>query len=106
MINQMMPDELKQLMDEKRELLLLDCREQYEWDEVHIPSAKHIPIGEMQLRLDELANYKNKKVVVQCRSGQRSQTIVHLLLANGFVDVSNLAGGILEWIDCGHPVTH
>lgn len=77
--------------------LLLDVREPSEYTEVHAPNATLIPLGQLGTRLDEIASYKDKPIVVMCRSGRRSAKAVHLLQEAGYSHVSNIAGGILAW---------
>lgn len=84
-------------MVETKNAVIIDVREQSEWDESHIPGAIHIPLGEVKNRLVELEAYKDQPIVMQCRSGRRSAIAGNLLLEAGFEDVSNLKGGILAW---------
>jgi rhodanese-related sulfurtransferase len=78
-------------------VLLLDVREPSEYAEVHAADAKLIPLGELSSHLTELANYKDKPVLVMCRSGHRSSKAVSLLREAGFQQVSNVKGGIRAW---------
>ena len=79
------------------EYLLLDVRTQEEYDEGHIEGSTLIPLGELENRLDEISDYKDKPVLVYCRSGNRSLTASNTLIDNGFTDVHNLLGGIGAW---------
>lgn len=81
-------------------VFLLDVREPFEWAESHIPGATHIPLGELQQRLDELP--ADQEVVVVCRSGNRSQTGRDILLAAGWEQVTSMSGGILDWQAAGY----
>jgi rhodanese-related sulfurtransferase len=84
--------------------LVLDVREDKEWSEGHIPNAKHIPLGQLSGRLAELDKYKGKPIVVNCRSGNRSNTACRSLKKAGFEHAHNLAGGIIAWEETGLPV--
>ncbi|MCA9839495.1 MAG: rhodanese-like domain-containing protein [Trueperaceae bacterium] len=75
--------------------LLIDVREQNEYDELHIPGSILLPLSELQERYSELP--KDKPLIMQCRSGGRSGRATEFLLANGYEDVVNMAGGILAW---------
>lgn len=77
--------------------LLLDVREPDEYATVHAPNAKLIPLGELNARLPEIAAYKDKPIVVMCRSGRRSAQAVSLLKDAGYTQVSNMKGGIQSW---------
>lgn len=87
---------------DREEWLFLDVREQYEWDEAHIEWATLIPLGQLEDRHDELP--KDRKIVVVCRSGNRSIEGRDILLAADFTDVTSMAGGMNDWINLGFPV--
>jgi len=89
--------ELKQLIDEKKDFQLIDVREQYEFDEANI-NGELIPMGEVMENVDKIS--KDKQVVVHCRSGKRSATVINALESQfGFTNLYNLKGGILAYID-------
>jgi rhodanese-related sulfurtransferase len=81
--------------------LILDVREQDEWDAGHVEGATLIPLGELANRLSELP--QDTQIIVMCKSGNRSAKGRDLLLANGFTQVTSLAGGITAWIEAGLP---
>lgn len=80
--------------------LLVDVREQNEFDEVRIPGAQLLPLSELTARYEDLP--KDRPIIAQCRSGKRSAQATDFLRAQG-LDVVNLAGGILAWRDEGLP---
>lgn len=86
--------QLKAMMDNKEDFQLIDVREETEFEHCNI-GGELIPIGTVMDNLDKIL--KDKKVVVHCRSGGRSGTIVQLLTAQGFENLYNLKGGILAW---------
>ena len=77
--------------------LLLDVREPAEWEAARIEGARLVPLGELAVRVGELAAWRQKRVVVHCRSGARSAKAAKLLQEQGFDDVWNLTGGIQAW---------
>ncbi|MFA5824934.1 MAG: rhodanese-like domain-containing protein [Gallionellaceae bacterium] len=81
----------------KQGALLLDVREPDEYSALHAPDAKLIPLGQLNSRMQEIAAYKDKPIVVMCRSGRRSAQAVSLLKDAGYSQVSNVKGGILSW---------
>ncbi len=89
-------DELKQRMDAGENLNLFDVREQHEYDEYNI-GATLIPLGLLPSRLSEIESLKNEEVIVHCRSGARSANAKMFLEDNGFTNVRNLLGGMLDW---------
>ncbi|MBK8051415.1 MAG: rhodanese-like domain-containing protein [Anaerolineales bacterium] len=87
---------------EQPNVVILDVREQDEWDAGHIPGAVHIPMGEVPARIAEIPT--DKTVIVQCRSGNRSSQITDFLRGKGMNNVHNLAGGLNAWSAAGLPV--
>lgn len=96
MLPEMTVEELKQKMDAKEEIYVLDVREPNEYLICNL-GATLIPLGELQRRVGELD--PDKHIVVHCRSGKRSADAVDFLRRQGFEKVQNLAGGILAWAD-------
>jgi len=84
--------------------LVLDVREPDEFKSGYLRGAKLIPVGALSERLDEIEKFKNKPVLVYCRSGNRSVTASNILTKAGFEDVSNLVGGITAWQADNYPV--
>jgi rhodanese-related sulfurtransferase len=84
--------------------LVLDVRESAEFAAGHLPRARHIPLGELGRRVDEIAKFKEKPVVVTCRSGARSGSACRTLRKAGFTNVHNLKGGIGAWQQASLPV--
>lgn len=88
--------ELKKLIDEKADFQLVDVREQYEFDDANLQGVL-IPMGEVMSRSNEIA--KDKQVVVHCRSGARSASVINALESQGFNNLYNLQGGIIAYIN-------
>jgi adenylyltransferase/sulfurtransferase len=87
--------ELKAMLDAKEDFTLIDVREEYEFDAANI-GGHLIPMGDVMERVAEVP--KDKKVVVHCRSGKRSATVIGALEQNfGFTNLINLKGGIMAW---------
>jgi len=83
------------------ESVLLDVREQYEWDAVHAPQATHLALSTMQSGPVDLAEDANYLVI--CASGARSQTVATALTEAGYSAV-NVIGGMAAWEQAGGPV--
>ena len=93
------PEELKNLMDSGQETLLVDVREPYEHTEFNIGGLE-IPLGRFHsMDVDELDEYKNKEIILYCRSGNRSGQACLILDSLGFEHTFNLQGGMLAWRD-------
>jgi rhodanese-related sulfurtransferase len=82
-------------------VVLLDVREQEEWDAGHAPQAVHIPMSELAGRLGEVSN--DGEVYVVCRSGGRSARVTAYLNQNGW-DAQNVDGGMQTWHAQGRPL--
>ncbi|OUE09317.1 rhodanese-like domain-containing protein [Clavibacter michiganensis] len=80
---------------------LLDVREPDEWEAGHSAAAHHIPLGDLQARVDELPT--DEHIVVVCRSGHRSSLATQALLRGGFA-ASNITGGMHAWSEMGGDV--
>ncbi|QEE15430.2 rhodanese-like domain-containing protein [Promethearchaeum syntrophicum] len=84
-------------------LIILDVRNQDEYDSGHLNNSILIPLGELESRLNEIIQYNNTEIIVYCRSGSRSLSASNILASNGFFKVYNMLGGITTWIDAGYP---
>lgn len=91
-------EELKQKLDNKEDFVFIDVREQHEYDEFNL-GAKLIPLGSLPGALNELEAFKEKEIVIHCRSGARSGNAKNFLAQMGYKNVRNLLGGVLRWID-------
>ena len=77
------------------EVTLLDVRQDWEYEEFHLPGAKLLPLDQLADRLAEIP--RDKPLLVYCRSGTRSAAAAALLAGQGFPDVSNILGGVMAW---------
>lgn len=90
--------EVKQLLDKKNDVVLLDVRTEAEYTGAlgHIETSILIPLQELTARVDELQPYKEKRIIIYCRSGNRSQVAAKILMKKGY-DVVNMLGGMIAW---------
>lgn len=84
--------------------LLLDVRSPGEFSEGYLEGAKNIPVSDLGSRISEISAHKANVVVVYCRSGGRSSMAAQILAANGFSQVTNVSGGILDWASKSLPI--
>jgi rhodanese-related sulfurtransferase len=90
---------LKQLIDSKKAIELLDVREPSEHDEFNI-GGHFIPLGQiMSFQFDEIEHLKDTEIFVYCRSGQRSLQACMFLEQAGFEKVTNIEGGMNAWLE-------
>ena len=95
--------ELKNMLDEKQKLTVLDVRRENEWDEGHLKEAMRIYLGHLPKQTDQLD--PNKPIVVICKTGKRSSFGTSILLKAGFKNVYNCLGGMEAWKKAGFPLT-
>lgn len=84
--------------------IVVDVRDRKEFEAGHIVAALNIPYSALESRIDELAKYKDKPVIIACRMGQHAGAAGTLLRKRGFQNVSRLAGGMAEWLNQNLPV--
>lgn len=88
----------------RSDAVVLDVRDAAEFTAGHIPNSRHIPVGEIGKRLKELEKFKQRPIIVNCRSGTRSASACAVLRKNGFEQVVSLRGGMLGWQQASMPV--
>ena len=92
------PLEVKAMLDaNKSDIMLLDVREQWEYDLCHIPNSIHIPLSDITTRISELQ--KSGPIIIICHNGRRSLNIGLELITKGFDNVINLKGGVDQSAD-------
>ena len=96
MYEQISAEEAKKIMDSGEEHIILDTREQDEFDEGHIPNAILIPYTEIENKAEERLPDKDKLILVYCRSGRRSKIAAESLAKLGYTNVKEF-GGIIDW---------
>lgn len=95
------PAEVYEIITNDEDYIILDVRNQDEYNEGHLGKALLIPVDELGERIDELN--ENKPIIVYCRSGVRSSIAASILIENGFTQVYDM-GGILDWQEEGFPI--
>jgi len=88
--------ELKEKLDRKEGLVLIDVREPHEHETFSV-GGRLIPMGNFPAAAQELEAHKDDEIVVYCRSGRRSAAVQQMLEEEGFTNVRNLVGGMLAW---------
>ncbi|MRH42545.1 rhodanese-like domain-containing protein [Aquibacillus halophilus] len=87
-------NEVHNLLESGKKLNIIDVREDEEVEQGIIPEAVHIPLGQVESRMNELD--KSKEYIIVCRSGRRSANASEFLQIHGF-ETTNMTGGMLEW---------
>ena len=89
-------EEAKQIMDTEEGYIILDAREQDEYDAGHIPGAILIPYTQIEAKASEMLADKDQLILVYCRSGRRSKIAAEALVELGYTNIKEF-GGILDW---------
>jgi rhodanese-related sulfurtransferase len=92
--------ELSEILEKDPSTVLIDVREQDEFDEVNL-SGQLIPMSEFEDRFAEIP--KEGPVYIYCRSGRRSRTAIEFLKSKGYANCVNVTGGILAWLNEVNP---
>ena len=97
-------EETSQIIQHDSSVVLLDVRNLDEWNSSagHLTNALLIPLQELQSRRSTLEPFRDRRIIVYCRSGTRSRKAVRMLITEGFNAV-NMRGGMREWNDRGLP---
>ncbi|HEX2437378.1 MAG TPA: rhodanese-like domain-containing protein [Methylomirabilota bacterium] len=94
-MSEISPQDLKARIDRPGAPVLLDVRQDWETQLCRLPNAVHIPIEELELRVEELN--AQDEIVVYCHMGVRSAAVAEYLRSLGFAKVRNLTGGVDSW---------
>lgn len=93
---------LAHLIGETEEnFILLDVREDYEWDEGRIFGAIHMGRGLLECMIEEILEDKSAPIIVCCRGGNRSVLAAKSLKDLGYTSVRSLKGGVTAWVEAG-----
>lgn len=94
-MNEISPRDATAILQQPGKAVLLDVRELAELESGFVADARHIPMGEIPRRLNELD--RDRIVICMCHLGGRSAHVAAFLRTQGFKDVRNLTGGIEAW---------
>jgi len=84
-------------MVEEEGALIVDVREKAEYKTAHIPGSRNLPLSRIRSELGKLERYRDRPIIVGCRSGSRSRRASVILKKGGFNRVYNLKGGVIAW---------
>ncbi|WP_097026720.1 rhodanese-like domain-containing protein [Clostridium peptidivorans] len=96
-VKNLSPEEAHKLINENKDVIILDVRTKEEFSSGHMPEAKSFPMHEILSRIDELESFKDKPILVYCASGGRSPIAIKHLLKNNFTNIYHLNKGISAW---------
>jgi rhodanese-related sulfurtransferase len=111
-VKEIMPWDLEERIEENPDLLILDVREPYEFDEMHIQGSLNVPRGILESACEwdyeetepELVRARKREIVIVCRSGYRSVLAAHSMQVLGYENVCSLKTGLRGWKDYEQPL--
>lgn len=111
-VREIFPWDLTERLEENPDLLLLDVREPYEFEAMHIKGSINVPRGILESACEwdyeetvpELVEARDREVVVICRSGYRSVLVAHVMQRMGYTNVVSLKTGLRGWNDFEQPM--
>ena len=111
-VRELMPWDLEERLQQNPDLLLVDVREPYEFDAMHIAGSMNVPRGILESACEwdyeetepELVRARDREVIVVCRSGYRSVLAANSMLLLGYRDVASLKTGLRGWKDYEQPL--
>jgi rhodanese-related sulfurtransferase len=98
-------EETQKILATDASVLLLDVRTPQEYKSGHLANSLLIPVQELELRVHELGQYKERTIIAYCRTGNRSGRAAAILMNRGF-SAMNMEGGIVRWNEMKFPVVH
>lgn len=92
-----------QKINREKALIIDVCTEQ-EYDAGHLPGARHIPLGELQTRLPQIAQDKNQPLIMVCATGARARSAAAAAKQLGYTQAMSLMGGLKSWREANQPL--
>lgn len=97
-------EELKKEIEAKSKYVLLDVRTAGEYERGHLPESIHLPVDEVDQKIENIIADKNAKIYVYCLSGSRSVMAVDVMIKKGYKNVYDVDHGLLAWRAKGFAV--
>ena len=102
-IKQTIPEEVKARLDNGEKLLLVDTREDNEWDKGRIKGAIHLGKGIIERDIEAKVSDKDREIILYCGGGFRSALSADNLQMMGYTNVVSMDGGWRQWVELGFP---
>lgn len=101
-INEVMVDDVQTKFHENTDFLLIDVREESEWNSGHIAGAMYLGKGIIERDIEGIVPDASREIVLYCGGGYRSALSAESLQKMGYTNVFSLAGGWKAWLEAGH----
>jgi rhodanese-related sulfurtransferase len=96
---------VKTKLDTQKNLVLIDVREDHEWQQGHIPTAIHLARGIIERDIETVIPEKGAQIVLYCGGGFRSILSAYSLQKMGYSNIYSMEGGIRDWLNAGYNIT-
>lgn len=103
-LSQISANDVKQSLDNKENVTILDVRTPEEYQEGHLKGSILLPVTEVKEKVTKVLPDKDQKIYVHCRSGARSAKATSEMKKLGYTNVYNMQGGIMAWERLEYPV--
>ncbi len=103
-IEEISPDEVRRKLEEDDDFVLVDVREQDEWEDAHISRAKYLGKGVIERDVEEQYPDVEEEIVLYCGGGYRSALAADNLQKMGYRNVKSMKGGFRSWSEAGYPI--
>lgn len=103
-IEEISPQEVREKQENDEDFVLLDVREQDEWDSSHIAGAEYLGKGVIERDVEEQYSNIDQEIVLYCGGGYRSALAADNLQKMGYRNVKSMAGGYRSWTEAGYPI--
>ncbi|MDR3214098.1 MAG: rhodanese-like domain-containing protein [Azoarcus sp.] len=89
----------------REDAIVVDLRDQGDFEQGHLPNARHLPLADIDRRATELEKFRNRPLIFYCDSDSRTAKAIATLKKTGFEKLYSLRGGLFEWEKAGQPIT-
>lgn len=103
-IKELSIEDVKQMLERKEHFVLIDVREESEWNRGHLPTAIHLSKGILERDIEERIQDKSKKIVLYCGGGYRSALALSNIQKMGYTDAYSMWGGYRVWCEKHYPL--
>lgn len=105
-INEITPNQLKEKLDHHEPILVIDVREDHEWETGAIPGAVHLSRGIIERDIEKKIPNHQQEIIVYCSGGFRCALVAESLQKMGYSQVYSLDTGLKGWIDAGFTLMY
>lgn len=102
-INRVTVGDVKNMIDAKENIVLLDVRNEHEFEQGHIPGAINIPRGSLEFDAVRIIPDKNARIIVYCGTDRRSVLATRTMNDMGYKNAVDMTGGLKAWKEAGYP---